>query len=595
MKQYSLRQRITLICVVPLLIFGIIIGILYRFYRQSNIDQNKNLTISLAKTYSELVDDNLNDIHTTALNASSISDVQNYLLTMTNLQKLNAYPVLTFSLNLLARSTVGCRCIFVRSENLSLLRSTSDFFVYYSALMNDYGMWSSSPPSASFFAGPYHAPGDIDSLCYVYTRMAEYDLRVKASESAFDIVTIILINPMSLLRSGTDDPSTIEGLIFNGQLISSSGELPEDLASRISGQANDEIIAVTYQGEEYYLSRMALHDHPDFDYFCLIRIGDVADSMSDIHMFIFAVLIGSVLLVLVLLFLTRQWVANPITLLVESLKAVTPETTYVARTNLTEFNDVVTAIRSMLENLRESRGRALDAQRNAYEAELSRMSAEMKSYRAQINPHFLFNTLGCISAMARDCEAQSIEKSCMALAEMCRYAMKSPLFVTLEQDIANASNYMQIMAVRMPGKYDWRVHVDSEASKIPVLSLTLQPLVENCIEHGFKDCRKKASCVIDLLALVKDETLRIRLTDNGNGMIEEAVRDVCENMIADLSYQNEHIGLNNLWHRLRLAYGDQCRMYFRSRKGFYTQVNIEIPLTPAASAPFSGDSSRVTH
>ena len=75
MKQYSLRRRITLICVVPLLIFGIIIGVLYRFFRQSNIEQSKNLTISLAKTYSERVDDNLNKIHTTALNASSISDV----------------------------------------------------------------------------------------------------------------------------------------------------------------------------------------------------------------------------------------------------------------------------------------------------------------------------------------------------------------------------------------------------------------------------------------------------------------------------------------------------------------------------------------
>ncbi len=127
-----------------------------------------------------------------------------------------------------------------------------------------------------------------------------------------------------------------------------------------------------------------------------------------------------------------------------------------------------------------------------------------------------------------------------------------------------------------------------------MLSLTLQPLVENCVEHGFKNCRKKASCVIDLLAQVKDGALWIRLTDNGNGMTEEAVRDVCENMTADLSYQNEHIGLNNLWHRLRLAYGDQCQMNFRSQKGFYTQVNIKIPLTPAASAPFSGDSSRVT-
>ena len=86
----------------------------------------------------------------------------------------------------------------------------------------------------------------------------------------------------------------------------------------------------------------------------------------------------------------------------------------------------------------------------------------------------------------------------------------------------------------------------------------------------------------------------IRLTDNGDGMTEEAVRNVYENMIADLSYQNEHIGLNNLWHRLRLAYGDQCHMSFRAKEGFYTQVNIGIPLTPAASAPFSGDSSRAT-
>ena len=119
----------------------------------------------------------------------------------------------------------------------------------------------------------------------------------------------------------------------------------------------------------------------------------------------------------------------------------------------------------------------------------------------------------------------------------------------------------------------------------------LQPLVENCVEHGFKHHKKRARCVIDLLAQADGETLFLRLTDNGEGMSGETAGRVMQDMQKDLSYQNEHIGLNNLWHRLRLAYGDKCRMDFKSREGYYTQVNIVIPLGSALASPPSGDSS----
>ena len=201
----------------------------------------------------------------------------------------------------------------------------------------------------------------------------------------------------------------------------------------------------------------------------------------------------------------------------------------------------------------------------------------MLAYRSQINPHFLFNTLGSMCSQARAYHAPTLEKLIISMAEMFRYALRAPTYVSLEQDIDNAANYMSIMSVRMLDKYSFRVSASEEAKRLSVLSLLLQPLVENSVEHGFRGYQKAAKYTIAVRAFVAEGALNIQVTDNGVGMSEEEAALVVAQMKADMPFGEKHIGLNNLWHRLTLAYGERCRLDIRSAQGYYTQANIVIP------------------
>lgn len=110
--------------------------------------------------------------------------------------------------------------------------------------------------------------------------------------------------------------------------------------------------------------------------------------------------------------------------------------------------------------------------------------AELMAYRSQINPHFLFNTLDCISGMARYYEVAELEKLVTALTGCSQYTLRTPDVVCLEQEIQHVRNYMDVMELRMPGTYTLRLNVQAEAMQCKVLSLMLQPLVENAIMHG---------------------------------------------------------------------------------------------------------------
>jgi len=140
-------------------------------------------------------------------------------------------------------------------------------------------------------------------------------------------------------------------------------------------------------------------------------------------------------------------------------------------------------------------------------------------------------------------------------------------------------NYMQIMDIRYPGRFHLHVHTGEDAAEKQVLSLILQPLVENAILHGFSDYDKDEPCTISIDAKMDSHHLRIQVTDNGTGLSPERLTEVRKRMYDDhMQTERKHIALRNISRRLRFAYGESGRMEINSVEGSYTQIDILIPI-----------------
>ena len=217
-----------------------------------------------------------------------------------------------------------------------------------------------------------------------------------------------------------------------------------------------------------------------------------------------------------------------------------------------------------------------------YQTTLAQKQAQLNAYKNQISPHFLFNTLESMRSMAHHYQVPILENMLTSLASLFRYSLRSNLVVSLREELNHVQYYFNVMDMRTPQRYELRVEVSSEALRHPLLSMVLQPLVENSITHGFR--RKRKPCILLLQGQVNEENGMLCLTvvDNGTGIPMEKLQELEQRCFQEEeALHNDHIGLENVLHRLRLFYGDDFRFSLRSKEGHYTAVTLYIPKFPS--------------
>lgn len=205
--------------------------------------------------------------------------------------------------------------------------------------------------------------------------------------------------------------------------------------------------------------------------------------------------------------------------------------------------------------------------------------AQAVALQAQINPHFINNTLETISFIAiaqlgRDNEVSRMVK---ALASMLRTTLGSvEALVPLSEEIRHCEQYLSIQNIRYADKFETHWDVDPELRDCRIIRITLQPLVENAIYHGIKHLSKPGR--LDIGIHREGEQLYIQVRDNGLGMTEEKLREITQRMQADMIQQSSHIGLANVYQRLKLFYGEECSLTIRSVLGEGTSISLRLPI-----------------
>lgn len=180
--------------------------------------------------------------------------------------------------------------------------------------------------------------------------------------------------------------------------------------------------------------------------------------------------------------------------------------------------------------------------------------AERKQLQAQINPHFLYNSLFYIVSMAENSEA--VREMTMHLADYYQYRTETNDLVLLEEEIAFSHSYLSIISLRK--QIDYHIHVEADISDIELLPLLIQPLLENAVIHGI-DKKEGAYRVILNVCRLADE-LEISVTDDGNGLSEDEITSLLTRINQLQTEHHRNVGLRNINHRLINYYGRQSRL-----------------------------------
>lgn len=206
--------------------------------------------------------------------------------------------------------------------------------------------------------------------------------------------------------------------------------------------------------------------------------------------------------------------------------------------------------------------------------EKMKKDAELEALQYQITPHFMYNTLNsirCYSMIRGEKELAGVIEDFVELLQIC--ISKKGTFLTVAEEMQVLQNYIRLQEFRNGEQFETKFETDVEAEQCLVPRLILQPLVENSILHGLDVKKEKGR--LEITASVKDNTLYLRVKDNGRGMTEEQIRELLTKK-ARKTKGLTAVGVPNVRDRLKLYYGEKAELSYES-SGEGTTAEIYLP------------------
>lgn len=215
---------------------------------------------------------------------------------------------------------------------------------------------------------------------------------------------------------------------------------------------------------------------------------------------------------------------------------------------------------------------------NRIRDEQEKKDLEIKMLQTQINPHFLYNTLDSIKWIATMQHNAGIVKVVTALSSLLKNMAKGfNEKVTVRQELDFVDSYITVEKIRYIELFDVEISVEDPALyEARIIKLTLQPLIENSIFSGIEPSGKPGLIQIQIFS--RDETLYIRIRDNGVGISEENIARVLTDTSRVMKHYMSGIGLPNVDRRIKLIYGEEYGLQIESQVGEYTCVTVSLPL-----------------
>lgn len=277
---------------------------------------------------------------------------------------------------------------------------------------------------------------------------------------------------------------------------------------------------------------------------------------------VFLMGIGSFIITITALFLVTKRATRPLSELTDSVKQISLSTPSL-RLDASDYPDEISSLNQAFDKMLLRLKQSMDEniRRQSYE-----MKANMIALQAQMDPHFLYNTLTVIKALSREKNTTQITRTCDYLVKMLRYISSyDDHTVSLNQELAHTENYLELMKIRFEDQFTYIFSVDSDVDteNLRIPRLTLQPLVENCFQHGFKMIAPPWNIYVHFWQ--EENHWFVNVTDNGTGITPEKKAELMNKIEEFLSHPSDSIssmkiggmGLVNTVARLKLRYKEQ--------------------------------------
>ncbi len=242
------------------------------------------------------------------------------------------------------------------------------------------------------------------------------------------------------------------------------------------------------------------------------------------------------------------------------------------------FNDMTVKVRELIEEVSGAKER----QKNA----------EIQALEAQINPHFLYNTLDSINWMAIEKGEFEISKMLRNLGVILRYSVnKSNQTVTIRELSDWLGKYISLQQMRFDNAFSYESNIDERVYEVRVYKLLLQPFVENAILHGFREMESGGLLRIDISFSKDGRGITVIIEDNGKGMPAEILADYNDRERA-VHDDGRGIGLHNAFARISMYYGEEASWNVSSIPGMGTVITLRLPLLLDGNIPARQDDAQ---
>ena len=352
-----------------------------------------------------------------------------------------------------------------------------------------------------------------------------------------------------------------QGNIIWSNELKAAESLEEDFFQSLqeSGEICSEQI---YEGTEYVVTNFD-SDYNGWHYISMKDKAQVLKSCSWVTQMVAVQILLLLLLSTLGVYMIQRYIIRPIQKMAVVMNM--PEKELVGKSLQIEQED---EIGKLYESFNEMNARIKNYIEKNNEMNKREKEYQMQALNAQINPHFIYNTLDTLQWMAMDIPAPEICRLISSFSDILRYSIsKKESIVTLEDEIKCLRNYINIYEERYEMAFS-RFQIDERIYPYKTFKMLLQPIVENAIIHGFSHDMEEA--LIEIKGEIDGEEALIRICDNGAGISQERILYI-------LSKDSDRIGLSNINQRLKLLYGEAYGLKIVSTVGQGTEVILRFP------------------
>ncbi|WP_240415997.1 sensor histidine kinase [Paenibacillus periandrae] len=343
-------------------------------------------------------------------------------------------------------------------------------------------------------------------------------------------------------------------------------------------------VKTTINGEDVIVQEKGLEQADGWSIVSIIPVHELTTDMNAIKNISIIAGIGISLSMIILGYFFLNNLTRPVMGLVADMRKI-GERDMGFRIKVRSTNEVgVLAydINSMIDKMEEMTRNIFNTQGRLYESELSKKQAEFSALQSQINPHFLYNTLNCISSIGLEYGSKEIAQITSSMSKIFRYSIKQDELVRISEEIQCIKAYLNIISIRYENKFSMEVNVDEKLLEMKTPKMILQPIVENSVYHGLESMDAGGHLSVSGHIDANGDVC-FQVSDSGKGIDNDELESMKAKLNMEEServrnnFDGKSIGLSNINNRIKLLFGEDYGVGIESQVGYGTTVIVKIP------------------